>query len=211
MIGVVTSATLLLVILNPFALSVYLIEVIEEQSFGAVAQILLRASLISGAVFALFAWAGESVFTKVLHVRFGAFQIFGGLVFLIVALRFMLSGREAVTMLRGEPERIAGAVAMPFMIGPGTVSAAILAGLHLATPLALIAIAAALAVTVLVLLTIKFVVDRVRTRNARLVERYVEVTGRIAAILAGTIAIEMIFDGIEGWLTQSPLLHVHGG
>lgn len=37
--------------------------------------------------------------------------------------------------------------------------------------------------------------DHVRERNARLIDRYMEVIGRISALLIGTIAIEMIMVG----------------
>ena len=119
------SAVLLFVILNPFALSVYLMDMLQHHSLRTVAGVLLRATAISGVVFALFAWGGDRIFSDVLQVRFAAFQIFGGLVFVIIALRFMVSGGDALVSLRGEPEHLAGAIAMPFMIGPGTVSAAV--------------------------------------------------------------------------------------
>jgi small neutral amino acid transporter SnatA (MarC family) len=39
-----------------------------------------------------------------------------------------------------------------------------------------------------------------------LVERYVDLCGRLSALVIGTIAVEMIFQGIEGWLKSSELL-----
>src|SRR5690606_25829390 len=51
-----TSVSVLLVLLNPFALSVYLAEVLQEQPFKDLTRILQRASLIAFGVFALFAW-----------------------------------------------------------------------------------------------------------------------------------------------------------
>jgi small neutral amino acid transporter SnatA (MarC family) len=108
-----------------------LIDIFRGNSLPTVASIVIRAALISGIVFGVFAYTGEAVFTQVLQVRFAAFQVFGGLLFLLVALRFMLSGSATLVTLRGEPGQIAGAVAMPFMIGPGTVSAATMAALRL--------------------------------------------------------------------------------
>jgi small neutral amino acid transporter SnatA (MarC family) len=37
--------------------------------------------------------------------------------------------------------------------------------------------------------------DYVKERNAKLIDRYMEVIGRISALLIGTIAIEMIMVG----------------
>jgi small neutral amino acid transporter SnatA (MarC family) len=196
----IKSAILLTVILNPFALSVYLSNVLQEQSAKTVALIMTRASLISGMVFVLFALLGNRIFHDVLQVRFAAFQLFGGLLFLAIALRFMLSGGDALIALRGPPGHIAGAVAMPFMIGPGTVSAAVLAGSRLPWPRAVLAILISLVATTLTVVVVKLVLDRVREKNSPLVERYSELTGRVSAVVVGTIACEMIFQGIEAWL-----------
>lgn len=195
-----TSVTVLLVLLNPFALSVYLAQVLQEQPLPVLARVLWRAALISFGVFALFAWGGERVFTNVLGVRYAAFLVFGGLVFLLIGIKLMLAGSGALDALRGEAEHLAGAIAMPFMVGPGTVSAAVLAGSKLTLPAALLAIFVALVLTVGGLLLIKSVFDHVRERNARLIQRYVEITGRVSAIVAGSVAVEMIMQGIETWL-----------
>ncbi len=198
----VSSAVLLLVILNPFALAVYLIDLFRTTRLVELFYILVRAMLIGACVFCLFAWSGQAVFTNVLQIRFAAFQVFGGVVFLVMALRFMLNGSETLVALRGPPGRVAGAIAMPFLIGPGSVSAATLAGLKLPTAWALLAIGSALGVVVLVLCVLKVLFDWVSVRNAPLVERYVEIASRVSAMVVGSIAVEMTFDGVEAWLTS---------
>lgn len=200
------SAVLLFVILNPFALSVYLIDMLQNRPTRTVAGVLLRATTISAIVFSLFAWGGDRIFADVLQVRFAAFQIFGGLVFVVIALRFMVSGGEALVSLRGEPEHLAGTIAMPFMIGPGTVSAAAVAGARLPLGFAILSIASALALTMLSLVLLKLGFDRIRERNSRLIERYADLASRIAALLIGTIAVEMVLDGISSFVRS---LHAH--
>jgi multiple antibiotic resistance protein len=200
MAAFLSNVSVMLVLLNPFALSVYLVDVLHERPIGVLFGILRRAALIAFAVFVVFAWGGERIFTGVLGVRFAAFLVFGGIVFLLVGIKLMLSGSSALDTLRGEPEHLAGAIAMPFMVGPGTVSAAVLAGVQLELGYALGAIASSLVLTVLALLGIKFVFDRVRERNARLIQRYVEITGRVSGIVVGTVAVEMLMQGIQTWL-----------
>jgi small neutral amino acid transporter SnatA (MarC family) len=197
---IISAAVLLFAILNPFALSVYLIDIFRNNSPRSVANIVIRAALISGIVFGVFAYTGEAVFTRVLQVRFAAFQVFGGLLFLLVALRFMLSGSATLVTLRGEPEQVAGAVAMPFMIGPGTVSAATMAGLRLQPLGAAAAILSAVAGTAALLIAFKLLFDWIGSRNAALTERYVQVASRISAMAMGAIAVEMTMKGLEGWL-----------
>jgi small neutral amino acid transporter SnatA (MarC family) len=202
---IVNSAVLMFVILNPFALSVYLIDIFRENSPGTVASIVIRAALISGVVFGLFAYTGEAVFTRVLQVRFAAFQVFGGLLFLLVALRFMLSGSATLVTLRGEPGQIAGAVAMPFMIGPGTVSAATMAGLRLQPLGAAVAILSAVAAVAALLICFKLSFDWIDARNAPLTQRYVQIASRISAMAMGAIAVEMTMKGIEAWVGEAGL------
>lgn len=196
----VESAIVLLVLLNPFLLSVYLLNLMQKLDIRRFGQVLVRAALISGVVFVAFAWAGDALFSRVLHVRFCAFQVFGGIVFLIIAIRFVFAGSEAISLLRGKAEHLAGSIAMPFMIGPGTINASVLAGTRLPIALAALAIVAALLITVLTVLALKTLHDVVRTRDERLVERYVELVGRISALVIGTIAIEMMFQGVDSWL-----------
>jgi multiple antibiotic resistance protein len=135
-----------------------------------------------------------------LQVRFSAFLIFGGLVFLIIAIRYMIGGKNMIDTLRGPPEHLAGSMAMPFMIGPGTVSASVLTGARLPILFAAIAIIMALVTSCLLLVGFKLLHDWVKERNEPLVERYVEIGGRISALIIGTIAVEMVLKGVESWL-----------
>ncbi len=43
--------------------------------------------------------------------------------------------------------------------------------------------------------------DIVRTRNEPLIERYIEVAGRVVALVIGTYSIEMIMQGVSQWMT----------
>jgi multiple antibiotic resistance protein len=195
-----SSFTLLLVILNPFALSVYLFQILHEHSLGLIAKMLGRALLIAGTVLSVFAVGGEQLFTEVLQVRFFAFQVFGGIVFLIIGLKFILEGAITVSLLRGEPSQLAGTVAMPFLIGPGTISASALAGAKHDAISGVLIVASALVVTGLVLLVLKVFFDRVKDRNGALLERYADIAGRASGLLAGSISVEMIASGVGSWL-----------
>jgi len=203
--AVIKSALLVLVLINPFLLSVYLMGMMRQLSLATFTRVMFHAVVISGVVFCLFALIGDRLFTDVLQVRFAAFLIFGGIVFLIIGIRFVFQGPEAVELLRGEPEHLAGSVAMPFLIGPGTINASILAGSRVGPGNAALAIAAALLGTLVIVVAFKVAHDFVGVRNKRLIDRYVDLCGRISALVIGTISIEMIFQGVEAWLTQSPL------
>lgn len=198
----VDSFVLMLVLFNPFLMSIYLLDVIRQTTGREFAEVLVRAFAISGTVFLLFAWAGDTIFTRLLQVRFAAFLIFGGFVFLVIALRSMVTGARIVEALRGSKEELATSIALPFMIGPGTVSASVLTGARLPMLPAGGAIVASLMVSCLLLLVFKWVHDLAVERYEPYVERYVEIAGRIAALVVGTIAVEMILKGVDLWWSE---------
>ena len=198
----VDSFLLLFMLLNPFLLSVYLHDLIEKLDQSTFRHALVRGMLISFAVFAIFAVAGDAIFSRVLQVRFAAFLIFGGVVFLIIAIRYVLIGSAAIRELRGSAEHVSGSIAMPFLIGPGTVSASVLAGSRQSALFAVLSIAVALTAAILAVLTIKRLHDVVRQSHERLVDRYIDIVGRISALVIGTIAVDMILRGIDIWLAE---------
>jgi small neutral amino acid transporter SnatA (MarC family) len=196
----VSSALLLFALLNPFLMSIYLLDLITDLPRAVFVRVLARDALISALVFSVFAWGGDAIFSGVLQVRFASFQVFGGIIFLAIGLRFVFKGADAMRTIRGQPEHLAGSIAMPFMIGPGTLSASVVVGARLPVPDAIGVIFATLAVTVALVAAIKLAHDLLKERNARLVDRYIEIVGRVSALLIGTFAVEMIFEGIGGWL-----------
>ena len=198
------SATLLLVLLNPFMLSVYLLDLIQDMTWRVFMGVLLRGAAISSVVFIAFAVVGDSLFTTVLQVRFGSFLIFGGLLFLFVSIRSFFVGPKALRELRGEAEHVAGSIAMPFMIGPGTVSASVTAGSQLPVGYAALAVVVPVAISVVAVLILKLAYDAVHKRYEAMVTRYIDMTGRAMTLVTGTIAVEMILRGVE----QLPFLSV---
>ena len=194
------SFLLLFMLLNPFLLIIYLVDLVQEMEFRDFSRVLNRAGWISSGVFIGFALLGDLVFENLLQAQFASFQIFGGIIFLVIGMQFVFKGPDAIKSMRGKPEHIAGSIAMPIMIGPGTVSASILAGQKLQPLWAVTAILLAVALAVIVVIGLKKLHDIVRTRNEPLIERYVEVAGRIVALVIGTYSIEMIMQGLSHWM-----------
>jgi multiple antibiotic resistance protein len=196
----IKTSLMLFVLINPFILSVYLIELIKGMEFKALSGQLVRAGLISYTVFLLFAWAGEAVFEDVLQIRFLSFMIFGGVTFLIVGVRLILGIGPPVEALRPQSGELSGAIAMPFIVGPGTISASVLAGSRLTYFDAALAIGLALVVAIVSIILLKKIHDVVHARDERYVARYMGIAGRVTALFTGSFAIELILKGVERWL-----------
>lgn len=183
-------------LLNPFLMSIYMIGLIRHTETKVFNKALIQGGLIAYVVFLLFAWGGEAIFNRYLNVRFESFLIFGGLIFLVIGYRYVFQGADTIGEMRGAPEHLAGTVAMPFMIGPGTISAAVVTGMSMSLVEAAIVIALVLFLTCSVLIAMKFSHDHLRYKHAKYIDRYFDIVGRLAALLIGTIAVDMIVNGV---------------
>ena len=199
MTDIISSSALLLMLLNPFLVVVYLIDVMQKMERRTFRHVLLRAGAISIVVFYFFSILGDTVFSEIMQVEFASFQIFGGIIFLLIGLQFVFRGPQAIEILRGESEHLAGAIAMPVLIGPGTISVSVIIGKRLDPLMAGISIFSAISISIVIILLLKSLHDIVRTRHERLIQRYIEIAGRITALYVGTVSIEMIMQGIRTW------------
>ncbi|MEJ2450087.1 MAG: MarC family protein [Gammaproteobacteria bacterium] len=149
------STGLLLVMLNPFLLIVYLTGIVQKLDQRQFTRVLVRAGLIASTVFCGFAILGDAIFVRFMHVEFASFQIFGGVVFLLIALQFVIACLVVIT---------------------------------------------AMVICVVTLALLKKLHDIVLPRREALVQRYIEIAGRVMALIVGTIAIDMIMRGLSAWL-----------
>jgi small neutral amino acid transporter SnatA (MarC family) len=195
----IKSSALLLVLLNPFLIVVYLIDVMQKLDRRTFRRVLFRAGIISSIVFCIFAILGDTVFSEIIQVEFASFQIFGGIVFMLIGLQFVFRGPKAIEILRGESEHLTGAIAMPVLIGPGTISASVIIGKRLDPLLACFGVFSAVTISIVIILLLKSIHDFMLHRQERLIQRYIEIAGRITALYVGTVSIEMIIQGILTW------------
>jgi len=186
-----------LAILNPFALCLYLAVLMEELDLKRFVRVLAVACLISLVSFCICAVAGETLLTDWLGIRPEALRIFGGMVFFVVAYNYVVHGYRGAEVLRGSLEELPSAVALPFMIGAGTITQAILVGKK-HTPLEAVAVlGAGVAVTFAIVLIFKLIRDRMKARRERLFERYVNILARANGLLIGAISTQMVVSGVH--------------
>lgn len=202
MLEFVKTVLLMLILLNPFLVIVYLIDVMQKLSLKNFSFVLFRASLISTVVFIIFAILGDAFFSRFLQADFASFQIFGGVIFLIIGIQFVFKGIDAISILRGESEQLAGAIAMPVLIGPGTISVSVVIGQRLNVILAVFSVCLSMLICIGIMIFLKKLHDYVKHRHERLIERYVEIMGRITAIVVGTVSVEMIMQGLSKWVEK---------
>ena len=187
----------MLILQNPFLLIVSLLDLVQDLERKDVSRDIVRAGMIGSGVLFVFALEEDAIFTKLIQAHFESFQIFGGVIILLIGIQFVLSGHHAMTKSRGTPEHSAGSIALPIMIGPGTVNARIFAATQLPALMACVAILVAIMMTVRAMMALTVTHDKVKPRNEKFIERYVEISGRITALVAGINSIEMIMQGLK--------------
>jgi len=202
MTEIVKSAALMFVLLNPFLLIIYLTDVVQKLNQKNFNQVLLRASIISSVVFCTFSIIGDAIFVRFMQVEFASFQIFGGIVFFLIGLQFVFRGPTAIEILQGESRHLAGAIAMPVFIGPGTISASIVIGKKLDPVTACVVVVVMVLICAISLMFLKYLHDVILPHREAIVQRYIEIAGRVTALVVGTIAIDMIMRGMSTWINK---------
>ncbi|MDY7011797.1 MAG: MarC family protein, partial [Planctomycetota bacterium] len=112
-------------ILNPLALCLYLVGVMEDLDRKNFTRVLFWACAISLAAFWGFALAGNQIL-DLLGIRPGALRAFGGIIFLVVGYNYVAKGYKTAEALRGSLDELPSAISLPFMIGGGTITQSIL-------------------------------------------------------------------------------------
>jgi len=198
----IKSAALMLVLLNPFLIIIYLTDMVQKLDQAQFNRVLVRAGIIASLVFFCFAILGDAIFVGFLQAEFASFQIFGGIVFLLIGLQFVFQGPATIEILQGKSKHLAGAVAMPVLIGPGTISASIVIGKKHDPLIACAVILFAVVICILAIIALKKLHDMALPKRESLIQRYIEIAGRVTALIVGTIAVDMIMRGIKTWVAK---------
>lgn len=194
-----------LAILNPFALCLYLAGVMEDLRRGEFIRVLAGACITSLLVFWVFSMVGQKVLTNWLGVHPEALRIFGGVIFFVVAYSYVTKGYRAAAMLRGSLDDLPAAIALPFMIGAGTITQSIVVGKTHGPMMALLIITAAVSACFAIVLAFKLIHDRTRGARERIFERYVNILARVNGLLIGAISTDMVVTGLKGlWWNGGP-------
>ncbi len=192
-----------LAILNPFALCLYLVGVMEDLSMRAFLRVLVGACTIALGTFLACAIFGETLLNDLLGIHPAAMRVFGGAIFLMVGYTYVTKGYKTVEMLRGSIEELPAAIALPFMIGAGTITQSILIGKSHDMATSAILLSIAVGVTFVAVVAFKLLRDRMAGPRERLFDRYVNIMSRVNGLLIGAISVEMVVVGVHRlWLIR---------
>lgn len=187
-----------LVMLNPFALFVFLDPLRRNMEGMHFNRMLLRASMNSLMVFLVFYLLGDALFTKVFQINFDSFRIFGGIIIFTLAYRYIIISRKALIQFKQNINDLSIDVSVPFMVGAGTISLSILMG-ETAHQwfVGVFALVGVVALNHLIIISLGHA-RRLLSKRPDMFDIYMDAVMRINIFFIGAIGIDMVITGIQG-------------
>ncbi|MFW5831820.1 MAG: MarC family protein [Prolixibacteraceae bacterium] len=194
----ISSIIEFLVMLNPFALFLYLEPVRKDLSHKAFTILILKASLISFVVCLVFFFSGNVFFEKIFRIDFESFRIFGGIIIFSYAYFYIVKGQKALIIIKEDLDDLASEIALPFMVGAGTISLSILLSQKTTDLIG--------SVTLLIIFFLNFGIIFLLNRFRNAIEKKkfktafdknMEVLLRLNGFFIGAIGINMVLTGIQ--------------
>lgn len=193
-----------LVMLNPFALFLYLKPVMHDLSDADFRSVFLKATLISFFIFLVFLLFGDIVFEQVFRINFESFRIFGGIVLFSLAYIFIVQGKKAFIQIKGDLHDLASEIALPFMVGAGTISLTILMSEQLVLWQGVLSLALIMLVNFVAIMGLKQIRSSMRSKKVQhAFDKNMELLLRINGFFVGAIGIDMVVTGISHLITTT--------
>ncbi len=188
----------LVVMLNPFALFLYLEPLRKDLTHKQFMNVILKATIISLLICYLFFFSGEFLFKKVFMIDFESFRIFGGIIIFSFAYFFIVKGQRAMIMMKENLDDLASEIALPFMVGAGTISISILTSYRHSTKSGILILIIAFVINFGSIYLLKTIRDSLEGKKLKTAyDKNMEVLLRLNGFFIGAIGINMILTGIK--------------
>ena len=122
-ISLATAVMTLFVIVNPLGNIPLFVSLTNKMNENQRKNVFNTASIVAFVLLLIFAFTGKEIFS-VFGISIYSFQISGGILLLIIAIRIIVTGR--VLDLDDSPESVGAVpIAMPLLVGPGAITTTI--------------------------------------------------------------------------------------
>jgi multiple antibiotic resistance protein len=187
-----------IVMMNPFALFLYLTPIMKELKDKEFLFVLIKASFISYVIIFFFILTGDFIFRTLFQIEFNSFRIFGGIVIFSFAYFYIVKGQKALIQLRGSLDDLAAEIAMPFMVGAGTISIAIIAAKENTIMVNMVLLPIILLINFTIILGLKIFRDHIMQKRSKVAfDKSMGILLRITGFFVGAIGINMVLIGIQ--------------
>jgi multiple antibiotic resistance protein len=193
-----SSIVEILVMINPFALFLYLEPIRKDLSHKSYMLVIFKATLISLFICLAFYFSGDFLFKKVFMIDFESFRIFGGIIIFSYAYFFIVKGQKALIMIKENLDDLASEIALPFMVGAGTISLSILLSQKHTFWMGTFSLLIVYGFNFLVLFIMKKFRDSIDGKKLKTAfDKNMEVLLRLNGFFIGAIGINMVLTGIR--------------
>ncbi|MDZ7794279.1 MAG: MarC family protein [Spirochaetia bacterium] len=210
-IDLIVNSIYLLAVINPLSKVALLAmgQQAEEAEAAAAYQVtdkvkifplILRSTIVGALLLYALIIFGEAILNQVFHVEIYSLRVAGGLVLSTVGFQALKTG-----MFFGHDNHSKFVdlaivpLACPMIAGPASITASITLSIEIGIPITLIAVSIALALNLGIMAFSRPI--------SALLSRY-NVLGafiRITGLVVMTIGVQMVFNGISGWMTAMGL------
>ena len=194
-VALTQAVTALLIVLNPLALVPVMAAVTGGMDTVQQRRFATQVVLIGSALLLLFTFGG-SLILQLFGITLHDLRVAGGLLLLSIGFSFVFKGRMASNMQAGETPS-AAPFASPILVGPGSITTAVVLEKTSGVLVTATAVAIASLVTWLIFRSAPRVYGIIRESGA-------DVLVRVMGILLAAIAVVYIRQGIFGLLHMAP-------
>src|SRR6056297_1926181 len=194
----ISSIIEILVMLNPFALFLYLEPIRKDLTHKSFMLVIFKATLISLFICLVFFLSGDFIFRRVFQIEFESFRIFGGIIIFSYAYFFIVKGQRALIMIKENLDDLASEIALPFMVGAGTISLSVLLSQKHSLVIGALSLVIIFGLNFLTLYTLKRFRDSIEGKKFKTAfDKNMEVLLRLNGFFIGAIGINMVLTGIQ--------------
>jgi len=172
------------------------ISLTEKASSRERHRIIHIATATATAVGLIFLFFGQLIL-KVLGISVGSFAIAGGIILLVLAIKYMTTGRM-VEMVKEEMIAVVP-IGTPLVVGPATITTLLLLVNQFPLYIVLISFILNLLITWIVFMLSSYIIKALRPGGLKAISK-------VFSLLLAAIAVSMIMNGLD----QAGILHIGG-
>ena len=187
--------------LNPFAVFLYLEPIRKNLDHHSLLKVIFKATIISFLICLVSFYLGNIIFKDILQINFESFRIFGGIVIFSFAYLFIVKGQEALIMMKEDLDDLASEIALPFMVGAGTISLSILLSQSTSKFMGLISLITIFSLNFFILIGLIKFRGSIEKRKFRIAfDKHMGILLRLNGFFIGALGVDMIIKGITNLL-----------
>lgn len=187
LISLAQAAIALFIVVDPFGNIPIFVGLTENMPKEKARKVYNTAVLVGFVLLLIFAFTGQEIFA-LFGISLSSFEIAGGILLLIIAVRILVSGNMHENA--ESPESIGAVpIAMPLLVGPGAITTTILNLQNFGVFVAVLSVVVVLSLAWVILRFIDRVYSFLGKTGAMII-------ARVMALLIAAIAVQYIVNGV---------------